>query len=143
VNRRRQTPREGQGRPVRPLKVGEAMRHVLAELLARGEIHDEALDGRIISVSEVRVSPDLRQATAYIRAVGVDAVTQQSVCQALNRHSRAIKSRLAQAVNTKYAADLAFAVDESFTEAERIDALLRSPQVARDLTADTGTVEPE
>jgi ribosome-binding factor A len=119
----------------RTLKVGEAMRHVLAELLARGEVRDPALDGAIISVSEVRVSPDLRHATAYVMPVGGDAATRDAVLAALNAHARAFRHEVARQVNTRYAAEIRFRLDETYDEAARIEALLRAPRVARDLEA--------
>ncbi len=129
--------RKGAGeRPsLRTLKVGEAMRHVLADLLARGEVRDPALDAAIVSVSEVRVSPDLRHATAYVMPVGADAAAQAAVLAALNSHARTFRHELARRVNTRYAAELRFRLDETFEEAARIEALLRSPRVARDLEA--------
>ncbi|WP_448578122.1 30S ribosome-binding factor RbfA [Thermaurantiacus sp.] len=123
------------GRSLRTLKVGEAMRHALADLLARGAIRDPVLDARIVSVSEVRVSPDLRHATAYIMPVGGTAEDEAAVLAALNAHARRIRHALAKAVNTKYAADIHFRADESFATGARIDALLRSPRVKRDLDA--------
>ena len=122
-----------EGRSVRTLKVGEAMRHVLADVLARGDIRDDVLDKHIVPVSEVRVSPDLRHATAYIMPVGATDADQDAVLRALNSHARQLKGELARRVNTKYAAEIHFRVDESYAEAARIDALLRSPKVARDL----------
>jgi ribosome-binding factor A len=121
------------GRSVRTLKVGELMRHVLADVLARGDLRDDVLDKHIVSVSEVRVSPDLRHATAYIMPVGATPEDQAAVLKALNSHAKQLKGELARRVNTKYAADVHFKVDESYAEAARIDALLRSPRVARDL----------
>lgn len=121
------------GRSVRTLKVGELMRHVLADLLARGDIRDPVLDRHIVSVSEVRVSPDLRHATAYIMPVGATPEDQQAVLKALNSHAKRLKGELARRVNTKYAAEVHFEVDASYAEAARIDALLRAPKVARDL----------
>ncbi len=125
------------GKSVRTLKVGEQMRHVLAELLGRGMIRDEVLDRTIVSVSEVRVSPDLRHATVYIMPVGAGvggaAPSQEAVLKALGTHAKKLKAEVARRVNTKYAADLHFRLDESFAEAARIDALLRTPKVARDL----------
>jgi ribosome-binding factor A len=121
------------GRSVRTLKVGEAMRHVLADVLARGDIRDDVLERHIVSVSEVRVSPDLRHATAYIMPVGATPADQEAVLRALNAQAKRLKGELARRVNTKYAADIHFRVDESYAEAARIDALLRSPRVARDL----------
>lgn len=123
------------GRSLRTLRVGEAMRHALADLLARGAVRDPALEGRIVSVSEVRVSPDLRHATAFIMPVGGTAEDEAAVLAALNAHAREIRHALARAVNTKYAAEIHFRVDESFAEGARIDALLRSPRVKRDLDA--------
>lgn len=122
-----------QGPSVRTLKVGETIRHVLADVLARGELNDPVLDGRIISVSEVRVSPDLRHATAYIMPVGGTPGDEEAVLKALNSHGRRLKGEVARRVNTKYAADLHFRIDNSYDEAARIDALLRNPRVARDL----------
>ena len=122
-----------EGRSVRTLKVGEAMRHVLADVLARGILRDDVLDRHIVSISEVRVSPDLRHATAYIMPIGASATELEAVLKALNSHSKQLKGELARRVNTKYAAEVHFRVDDSYAEAARIDALLRSPKVARDL----------
>lgn len=121
------------GPSVRVLKVGEGVRHVLADVLARGDIGDPVLDRQIISVSEVRMSPDLRHATVYIMPVGGTDADRDAVLKALNVHGRKIRHEVARRVNTKYAADLHFRIDESFAEAARIDALLRTPKVARDL----------
>jgi ribosome-binding factor A len=118
---------------VRTLKVGEAMRHVLADILARGDLRDDVLDRHIVSISEVRVSPDLRHATAFIMPVGGTPDDEKAVLKALNSHAKQLKSELARRINTKYAADLHFQIDDSYAEAARIDALLRSPHVARDL----------
>ena len=122
-----------EGRSVRTLKVGEAMRHVLADVLARGNLRDDVLDKHIVSISEVRVSPDLRHATAYIMPIGANPAELDSVLKALNSHGKQLKGELARRVNTKYAAEVHFRVDDSYAEAARIDALLRSPKVARDL----------
>ena len=120
-----------EGRSVRLLRVGEQVRHVLAELLARGEVHDEVLTGHSVSVTEVRMSPDLRHATVFVRSLaGAD---NDEVLEALRRHARFLKGEVSRRVHTKYAADLKFISDESFTEGGRIDALLRSPRIARDL----------
>jgi len=117
----------------RALKVGEAIRHALADLLARGVVRDPALDAAIVSVSEVRVSPDLRHATAYVMPLGADAAARAAVLAALNAHARAFRHAVAERVNTRYAAEIRFRIDSSFDEAARIEALLRSPRVARDL----------
>jgi ribosome-binding factor A len=124
---------QGAGRSVRTLKVGEAMRHILADVIARGDLRDPVLDRHIVSISEVRVSPDLRHATAYVMPVGGTSDDQQAVLAALNTHARQLRHEVARRVNTKYAADLHFRLDESYAEAARIDALLRAPRVARDL----------
>jgi ribosome-binding factor A len=121
------------GRSLRTLKVGEAMRHAIADMLARGLVRDPVLDRHIVSVSEVRVSPDLRHATAYVMPVGGTAEDEAAVLEALNGHARQFRHALARAVNTKYAADLHFRVDESYATGARIDALLRNPRVRRDL----------
>lgn len=115
------------------MKVGEGVRHVLADVLARGDIGDPVLDRQIISVSEVRMSPDLRHATAFIMPVGGTDADHQAVLKALAANARSLRHEVARRVNTKYAADLHFRIDESFAEAARIDALLRTPKVARDL----------
>ena len=122
-----------EGRSVRTLKVGEAMRHVLADVLARRTLRDDVLDKHIVSISEVRVSPDLRHATAYIMPIGASPAELEAVLKALNSHSKQLKGELARRVNTKYAAEVHFRVDDSYAEAARIDALLRTPKVARDL----------
>ena len=109
------------------------MRHVLADVLARGTLRDDVLDRHIVSISEVRVSPDLRHATAYIMPVGASPAELEAVLKALNSHSKQLKGELARRVNTKYAAEVHFRVDDSYAEAARIDALLRSPKVAQDL----------
>jgi ribosome-binding factor A len=128
--------RDEQGKSVRLLRVGEQMRHALADVLSRGEVRDDVLEKHIVSVTEVRVSPDLRHATAFIQPLGVRGDEAEAVIAALKRNVRYLKGEVARRVNTKYAADLHFRLDESFDEASRIDALLRSPQVARDLDRD-------
>ena len=122
-----------EGRSVRTLKVGEAMRHVLADVLARGNLRDDVLDKHIVSISEVRVSPDLRHATAYIMPIGANPTELEAVLKALNSHAKRLKGEVARRVNTKYAAEIHFKVDDSYAEAARIDALLRMPRVSRDL----------
>lgn len=126
--RRNETP---DGRSVRLLRVGEQLRHILSELLMRGEIHDEVLAAHSISVNEVRMSPDLRHATVFVRSLG--GADNDAVIEALRRNARLLKTEVARRMTMKYAAELKFLPDESFAESSRIDALLRSPQVARDL----------
>ena len=120
-----------EGRSVRLLRVGEQIRHILSELLSRGEIHDEVLASHSVSVNEVRMSPDLRHATVFIRSLG--GADDEAVLAALKRHARYLKGEVSRRMTTKYAAELKFLPDESFSESSKIDALLRSPRVARDL----------
>jgi ribosome-binding factor A len=120
-----------EGRSVRLLRVGEQMRHILSEVLLRGEIHDEVLAAHSVSVNEVRMSPDLRHATVFVRSLG--GADNEAVIIALRRNSRVLQSEVARRMTMKYAATMKFLPDESFAESSKIDALLRSPQVARDL----------
>jgi ribosome-binding factor A len=120
-----------EGRSVRLLRVGEQVRHALSDILMRGEVHEPVLASHSVSVTEVRMSPDLRHATAFVKPLlGAD---EEAVLDALRRHSRYLKGEVARRVNTKYAAELKFLADESFEVGGRIDALLRDPKVARDL----------
>ena len=131
--RRNETP---EGRSVRLLRVGEQVRHALSEVLMRGDVHDETLASHSVSVTEVRMSPDLRHATVFVKPLlGAD---EKEVLKALKRHVRYLKGEVARRVNTKYAADLKFLSDESFDEGSRIDRLLREPKVAQDLSGDEG-----
>ena len=126
--RRNDTP---EGKSVRLLRVGEQVRHALSDILMRGDVHDETLASHLVSVTEVRMSPDLRHATAFVKPLlGGD---EQVVLKALRTHTAYLQSEVARRVNTKYAAKLKFIADESFDEGGRIDALLRDPKVARDL----------
>jgi ribosome-binding factor A len=122
------TPEE---RSVRLLKVGERVRHVLSELLMRQEVHDDTLTGHHISVTEVRMSPDLRQARVYAKPLlgGNEA----DVLAALRRNTAYLQREVAQRLGLKFAPKLQFHADESFDEAERIERLLNDPKVARDL----------
>ena len=120
-----------EGRSVRLLRVGEQVRHILSEVLLRGEIHDEVLAAHSVSVNEVRMSPDLRHATVFVRSLG--GADNDAVIKALRQNSRVLQSEVARRMAMKYAATLKFLPDESFAEASKIDELLRSPQVARDL----------
>jgi ribosome-binding factor A len=116
------------------LRVGELVRHALAGVFARGEIDDELLEGRVITVPEVRMSPDLRLATAFVMPLGGERATE--VVDALNRHKKFIRGRIAPELDLKFAPDLRFMVDNTFEEFGRIDALLRSERVRRDLERD-------
>lgn len=126
--RKAETP---EGRSVRLLRVGEQVRHALADILMRGDVHDETLASHLVSVTEVRMSPDLRHATVFvIPLLGANA---QAVLKALRTNTAYLQSEAARRVNTKYAAKLKFLLDESFDEGSHIDTLLRAPKVARDL----------
>jgi ribosome-binding factor A len=115
----------------RALRVGELIRHALSEMLTRGDVHDPVLEGHLITVPEVRMTADLRLATIYIMPLaGRDA---EQVLAAFERHKKFLRTEIAHRVNLKFAPDIRFRVDERFAEAERIDKLLRSPAVKRDL----------
>jgi ribosome-binding factor A len=115
----------------RQLRVGELIRHALAEMLARGEVHDDVLATHAVTVSEVRMSPDLRLATIYIMPLGGKDLG--SVLSALDRNRKYIRGEIAHAVNLKFAPEIRFLADETFDEAERIDRLLASDKVRQDL----------
>ena len=118
-------------RSVRLLTVGEQMRHVLSEILARGDVHDELLAKHIVSVTEVRMSPDLRHATVFVKPLlGKD---EEKVLKALRTNTAYLQREVAAKVKMKYAARLKFLADESFDEGSHIDKLLRDPHVKRDL----------
>lgn len=126
----RSTP-DAQGRSVRLLRIGEQVRHALAELIGRGELRDDLLGRTIVSVSEVRVSPDLRHATVFVKALG--GAEDEAVVAALGSHARYLRGEVARKLATKYTPELHFRRDESYDAGARIDAILRRPEVARDL----------
>lgn len=116
---------------VRTLRMGEAVRHALSAILQRGDVHNEVLASHPVSVTEVRLSPDLRHATVFVRPLlGRD---EAAVLTALRQNTAFLQREVARAVNAKYAAKLKFLADESFDEGGHIDALLKRPDVARDL----------
>jgi ribosome-binding factor A len=115
----------------RQLRVGELIRHELADMLSRGDIHDPVIETHLITVPEVRMSADLRLATIYIMPLGGRDVSE--VLDALDRNTRYVRGEIARRVNLKFAPEVRFRVDERFEEAERIEKLLRTPQVQRDL----------
>ena len=120
-----------EGRSVRLLRVGEQVRHVLSELLQRGEVHDDVLQSHFVSVTEVRMSPDLRHATVFVKPLlGQD---EEVVLKALRQNTAFFQREVAQRVRTKYAAKLKFRADESFDEGSHIDRILRTGHVAQDL----------
>ncbi len=116
---------------VRLLRVGEQVRHILSEILARGDVHDETLAKHMVSVTEVRMSPDLRHATVFVKPLlGKD---EEVVIKALRTNTAYLQREVAHRVKMKYAAKLKFRADESFDEGSHIDSLLRSPKVSQDL----------
>ena len=126
--RKTETP---EGRSVRLLRVGEQVRHVLSELLMRGEVHDDTLASHLISVTEVRMSPDLRHATVFVKPLL--GQNEDIVLKALRTHTAFFQKEVARRVATKYAAKIKFLADQSFDEGGRIDAILRSDKVAQDI----------
>ena len=118
----------------RQLRVGEAVRHAIADILAHGAVHDPDLEGHIITVPEVRMSPDLKLATVYVMPLG--GRDTDVVVAALERNKKFLRGAVARRVNLKFAPDVRFRVDERFDEAERIEKLLRTPGVQRDLASD-------
>jgi ribosome-binding factor A len=116
----------------RQLRVGELVRHALAEILARGEVHDAVIEAHLITVPEVRMTADLRLATIYVMPLGGHDEAQ--VLSALERNKRFLRGEIARRVNMKFAPELRFRIDERFEEAARIEKLLRSPDVQRDLS---------
>jgi ribosome-binding factor A len=119
----------------RQQRVAELVRHALAEVLSRGDLQDDVLSRHVVTIPEVRMSPDLKLATAYVMPLG--GKDEAAVIKALDRNKKVLRQEVARRVNLKFAPDLRFLRDESFDEAARIDALLRSEQVMRD------TAKPE
>jgi ribosome-binding factor A len=115
----------------RPLRVGEELRHVLVQLLASGEIHDPDLQGRMLTVTEVRMSPDLRNARIFFTPLGGEGAPE--ILKALKRAGPFIRRRIAETLQLRVAPELWFELDTSFESADRIDTVLRDPQVRRDL----------
>jgi len=115
----------------RQLRVGETVRHAVADILAHGDVHDPDLEGHIITVPEVRMSPDLKLATVYVMPLG--GRDTEVVMAALNRNKKFLRGEVARRVNLKFAPEIRFRVDDRFDEAERIEKLLRTPEVQRDL----------
>jgi ribosome-binding factor A len=117
---------------VRSLRVGEQIRHALSDILSRGDVHDETLASHLVTITEVRMSPDLRHATVFAKPLlGAD---EEAVLKAMRTHTAYLQREVARRINLKYAAKLKFLGDESFDEGSHIDKLLRDPHVARDLT---------
>ncbi len=126
--------RPDQGPSVRTLRVGEQVRHILSEILQRGDVHDDVLTRHLVSVTEVRMTPDLRHATVFVKPLlGQD---EEAVLKALRTNTAFLQREVATRVKLKYAARLKFLADESFDEGSHIESLLRDPRVARDLEQD-------
>ena len=118
----------------RQLRVGELIRHEVAEMLARGDVHDPVIEAHMITVPEVRMSADLRLATIYVMPLG--GRNEEDVLDALERNKRYVRGEIARRVNLKFAPEIRFRIDERFDEAERIEKLLRTPEVRRDLAGE-------
>jgi ribosome-binding factor A len=118
----------------RQLRVGELVRHAFAEMLTRGDVHDPVIESHLVTVPEVRMTADLRLATVYVIPLG--GRDADEVVAALERHKKFLRAEIAHRINLKFAPDIRFRVDERFAEAERIDKLLHSPEVKRDLDRD-------
>ena len=127
---------QGPGGSQRQLRVGELVRHAMAEMLTRGDVHDPVIEGHLITVPEVRMSPDLRLATVYVMPLG--GKDTKDVLAALDRNKKYLRGEVAHRVNLKFAPDIRFHLDDRFDEAERINKLLRTPAVRRDLEEDDG-----
>jgi len=124
----------------RQLRVGEVIRHALAEIIQRGEVHDPALAGKVVTVPEVRMAADLKCATVFLMPLGGESV--DDVIAAFDRNKKFLRGEVARRVNLRNAPELRFRVDESFAEGSKIDALLRSPKVTQDLDAPDNDNEP-
>jgi ribosome-binding factor A len=128
---RRNHREQSAGGSQRQLRVGELIRHELAAMLSRGEVHDPVIETHMITVPEVRMSADLRLATIYVMPLG--GRNEEEVLGALERNKRYMRGEIARRVNLKFAPEIRFRIDERFDEAERIEKLLRTPEVRRDL----------
>jgi ribosome-binding factor A len=116
------------------LRMGELVRHALAEVFSRGDVHDPVLERHVITIPEVAMTPDLRHATAYVMPLG--GKDERAVLDALNRNKKYLRGVVAKKVQAKFAPDLHFRIDERFDRAEQIDRLLKQPEVLRDLRKD-------
>jgi ribosome-binding factor A len=128
---RKKSTTPGKGPSQRMLRIGELIRHKIAEMLIRGDIHDDVIAGHSITIPEVRISPDMKIATVYVMPLGGKDV--KPVIDSLTRHKKYIRTQVAQTLNLRYAPDLRFREDETFEEATRIDRLLDSPKVRQDV----------
>ena len=117
----------------RQLRVGEALRHAIAEILRDNEIHDADLDGVSVTITQVKPSPDMRYATVYCEPLG--GGNAQTVIAALNRHKGFLRGEMGHKIAMKFTPELRFVEDESFAEAQKIEDILKSERVSRDLAA--------
>jgi ribosome-binding factor A len=144
-DRSRQTRDRSSGRDAGPsqrmLRVGEMLRHALAQILSRNDIADPHLLGVSVTITQVKPSPDMRYATVYCEPLGGENAKQ--IVAALNRHKGFLRGEMGQMIATKFTPDLRFVEDESFAEALKIETILRSPEVQRDLTAHDGDESEE
>jgi len=125
---------DGKAPSQRQLRVGELVRHALSDVLLRGDVHDPALEGVVVTIPEVRMSPDLKVATVFVMPLG--GKDGAAIVAAFERNRKFLRGDVAHRVNLRYAPDLRFRLDTSFDEGDRIDALLRTPEVKRDLDDD-------
>lgn len=127
-------PKTGKGPSQRQLRVGELVRHALSDILSRGEVDDEDLAGVVVTVPEVRMTPDLKLATCFVMPLGgPDRVDPNKIVAALDRNRRYLRGAVATRINLRFSPDVRFKVDTSFDLGAKIDAILRSPAVKRDL----------
>jgi ribosome-binding factor A len=115
----------------RMLRMGELVRHALAEMFSRGDVHDPVLETHVITIPEVAMTPDLRHATAYVMPLG--GKDERAVLDALNRNKKYMRGVVAKKIQSKFTPDLHFRLDERFDRADEIDRLLKQPEVQRDL----------
>lgn len=125
----------------RMLRVGELVRHALAQMLSRGDISDPVLEKHVVTVSRVKMSPDLKLATVYVMPLG--GKDEPEVIAALDRHKKYMRGEIAHEVNLKFAPDVRFRIDDSFDQVSRIDAILNSERVRRDLDGSSDDDAPD
>jgi len=130
-----------QGPSQRQLRVGEMLRHALAEVLRENEIRDADLEGVSVTITQVKPSPDMRYATVFCEPLG--GQNAKVIIAALNRHKGFLRGEMGHRITTKFTPDLRFVEDESFAEAQKIETILKSPEVQRDLTATHDEEDPE